>query len=545
MSDRYNPFGLPYLDNPVDTPNYSVDSRWPDQPSVADAHRMGGLAGTDQYAPTTYAPFDAYDRAQQAQHRDERQQQAVQRSADVARGLSGQQGPADIGPVVRGMRMADMAGEMLAPDDVLGAATALNPIRALGKAGRAVPAIAGAVLGSDTAEAASRPRVPRGKAVMGGVADVSNWTPPGIGHNNPPVAARFGQYAEEYPPVGPPVLAIDPKTKKEFWSKELTPEAVAFQKERKRISDDMAKNGYQPYFDVAQRQHVDPANYPPNVDTTTIIPKKQATIDKHMENIGSEEARTRLRAAFERGTQLPNTADWYAMKQLEDEFIKELGPQAGRKAFQDRIATSMAATTGGADPTSNWMMAHYGNYLRATGKPYPEAAHQMPFPIGGRYASGNMAMHKKIFDEGGFSALGAANPKRHNFSQNFTGNRGAATMDEQMTSGMTPKVMMPPPGTYGLYEKVLGEEAAKVGVRPQNYQDVGWSGFKNMKDPSYTAGQPFIQTINESIERTHRLTGMPKDEILRRGIIKGEIPMYAVMGAVGMGAIADQSRYPK
>jgi len=542
MTDRYNPFGLPYLDNPVDTPNYSVDSRWPDQPSVADAHRMGGLAGTDQYAPTTYAPFDAYDRAQQAQHRDEKQQQAVQRSADVARGLSGQQGPVDIGPVVRGMRMADMAGEMLAPDDVLGASTLFNPVR-IGR--KAIPAAAGAVLGSDTAEAAGRPRVPRGKAVMGGVADVSNWTPPGIGHNNPPVAARFGQYAEEYPPVGPPVLAIDPKTKKEFWSKELTPEAVAFQKERKRISDDMAKNGYQPYFDVAQRQHVDPANYPPNVDTTTIIPKKQATIDKHMENIGSEEARTRLRAAFERGTQLPNTADWYAMKQLEDEFIKELGPQAGRKAFQDRIATSMAATTGGADPTSNWMMAHYGNYLRATGKPYPEAAHQMPFPIGGRYASGNMAMHKKIFDEGGFSALGAANPKRHNFSQNFTGNRGAATMDEQMTSGMTPKVMMPPPGTYGLYEKVLGEEAAKVGVRPQNYQDVGWSGFKNMKDPSYTAGQPFIQTINESIERTHRLTGMPKDEILRRGIIKGEIPMYAVMGAVGMGAIADQSRYPK
>jgi len=256
MTDRYNPFGLPYLDNPVDTPNYAVDSRWPDQPSVADAHRMGGLAGTDQYAPTTYAPFDAYDRAQQAQHRDERQQQAVQRSADVARGLAGQQGPADIRPVVGGMKMADMAGDMLAPDDVLGASTLFNPVR-IGR--KAIPAAAGAVLGSDTAEAAGRPRVPRGKAVMGGVADVTNWTPPGIGHNNPPVAARFGQYAEEYPPVGPPVLAIDPKSKKEFWSKELTPEAVAFQKERKKISVDMEKNGYQPYFDVAQRQHVDPA----------------------------------------------------------------------------------------------------------------------------------------------------------------------------------------------------------------------------------------------------------------------------------------------
>ncbi len=541
MTDRYNPFGLDYLRGPAEAPAFTVDSRWPDQPDVADAYRMGGLAALDQYAPQTYAPFDAYDRAQQQTHRDETQAGRVQRSADTARGLAGQAGPADVRPVLSGMRAADAIGEMFAPDDVFGATTLFNPVR-IGR--KAIPVAAGAVLGSDTAEAAGRPRVPRGKAVMGGVADVTNWTPPGIGHNNPPVAARFGQYAEEYPPVGPPVLAIDPKTKKEFWSKELTPEAVAFQKVRKKIADDMEKSGYQPYFDVAQRQHVDPANYPPNVDTTTIIPKKQATIDKHLENIGADEARERLRAAYQRGTELPNTKDWYAMKQLEDEFIKELGPEAGRKAFQDRIATSMAATTGGADPTSNWMMAHYGNYLRATGQPYPEAAHQMPFPIGGRYASGNMAMHKKIFDAGGFPALGEANPKRHNFAQNFTGNRGAATMDEQMTSGMTPKVMMPPPGTYGLYERVLGEEAAKVGVQPQNYQDVGWSGFKNLKDPSYTAGQPFIQTINESIERTHRLTGMPKDEILRRGIIKSEIPMYAVMGAVGMGALADQSRSP-
>jgi len=182
MSDRYNPFGLPYLDRPAETPNYAVDSRWPDQPDVANAFKMGGLAGTDQYAPTTYAPFDAYDRAQQAQHRDERQQQAIQRSADVARGLSGQHGPADIRPVVGGMRMADMAGEMLAPDDVFGATTLFNPVR-IGR--KAIPAAAGAILGSDTAEAGARPRsigsflTPKHAAttenwIMGGLAD-PNW----------------------------------------------------------------------------------------------------------------------------------------------------------------------------------------------------------------------------------------------------------------------------------------------------------------------------------------------------------------------------------
>ena len=33
------------------------------------------------------------------------------------------------------------------------------------------------------------------------------------------------------------------------------------------------------------------------------------------------------------------------------------------------------------------------------------------------------------------------------------------------------------------------------------------------------------------IERTHRLTGMPREEIVRRGLIYGQIPMYAVMSA--------------
>jgi len=353
-------------------------------------------------------------------------------------------------------------------------------------------------------------------------------------------AAKFPQYAERYPDVGPPVELIDKKTKQPYLSKQLTPEAQAFGDERTRIMADMKKNGFTPYFDPAQRTHVDPQHYPANVDTTTLIPKKQATIDKHMEKIDTEESRGRLRAAYERGSGMQDTADWYAMAQLEKKFIDELGPVAGRKAFQDKVATSMAATTGGADPTSNWLMATYGNYLRSNDLPYPKASYEMPYPIGGRYVTGNMAMHQKIFDQGGFSALGEANPKRHNFSQNFTGNRGAATMDEQMTSGMTPNVMMPPPGTYGLYEKVLADEAKKVGVHPQNYQDVGWAGFKNMKDPGYTKGQPFIQTVNESIERTHRLTGMPRDEIVRRGIVKGEIPMYGIFGAVGLGAVANQ-----
>src|ERR1700692_4921087 len=57
-----------------------------------------------------------------------------------------------------------------------------------------------------------------------------------------------------------------------------------------------------------------------------------------------------------------------------------------------------------------------------------------------------------------------------------------------------------------------------------------WAGFKGEN------GQLMIQTVNDSIERTHRLTGMPRSEFVRRGLVRAEIPMYGVAGAIGAGS---------
>lgn len=538
----------------------SFAARWPEAPSVADTYRMGGLAAMDQYREQPAGPvFEAYDRAEAQRERDRLLDAKAQRAADFRRD---QYGPADIrgftGLTPSQQIRSDTATiDAFVPGDVLGGVTLLSPSKLLGGIGnRLVGAGLGVTLGADPAEAAGVRRLPPGAPRLArGAKAIENWrlapdTPPPIGHNRPPPERPlFPEYAEEYPAAGSPEWRIDKNTGEGYFGKQLTPEAKAFAKARENVIEDMQRYGYEPFFDVSKRSNVDPANYPPNVDTTTIIPKKQATIDKHMAEIGSDEARARLQAAYARGKEMPNTDRWYALKQLEDEFIKELGVDAGRKAFQDRVATSMAATTGGADPTSNFLMAMYGNYLRNQHPDVPWSyvpeTHQMPYPIGGRYAAGNMAMHEKVFDQGGFAALGERNPKRHNFSQDFTGNLGAGTMDEQMVSGMTPGKLVPPKGTYGLYERVLAEEAAKVGVPPAEFQGIGWSGFKNMKDPTYTQGKPFIEHINESIERTHRLTGMPKDEIMRRGLIYGQIPMYAVMGSIGLGALAEQGKYDR
>ena len=56
-------------------------------------------------------------------------------------------------------------------------------------------------------------------------------------------------------------------------------------------------------------------------------------------------------------------------------------------------------------------------------------------------------------------------------------------------------------------------------------------------------GKPMISHINRSIETTHRLTGMPREEIVRRGLVRSEIPLYGVGGATAMGALARQDGY--
>ena len=368
--------------------------------------------------------------------------------------------------------------------------------------------------------------------------------------------APFPQYAEKYPPAGPPQLTdrttmepISVKGKREqqgliddgtaYWAKVLTPEAEAFQKERAAIIKDMATNGYKPYFDPAQRAHVDPANYPtPHEMSRDALPKKQATIDKYEALLDTPGGRARLQEGYSAGKTVEGSDNWYAVKQLEDKYIKELGAKKGRAEFKTGFADSMAGTTGGSDPTANFLMSQYAGYLNHHGTPTPPS-HQFPFPIGGRYAGQNMAVQDKMMlqPESGF---GPANPKRHDFSYSFLGHPNKFTFDEQMTGALLPKAQIPPGDSYGIASRIGQEEAAKVGVDPQNFQDVAWAGLKKLKadaaGKTFDYDGPMIGHINAAIERTHRLTGMPREEIVRRGLVRKEIPMYGVLGALGLGA---------
>ena len=360
-----------------------------------------------------------------------------------------------------------------------------------------------------------------------------------IGRESPGLmsfAKKFGydpkKVSLNYPDIAPPVLTVDPKTGKEFFQKQLSPEALAVQKARKAAQSEINAGNYTPHFNIEERFYADPSRYKLTGDTITdVVPKQAKTVEKYEALANAPESLARLRGAFEKAKDRPLAKDWYAMGQLEKAFIDELGPEEGAKQFKNRFADAMAATTGGADPNSNLMMAAFTNFQKQAGKPIPTTASELPFPIGGRFVSGNMEQANKVAEQGGISHV--SNPKRYNFSANFLGNRDRSTLDEQMSQLWDPKMMAPPSNAYGIYEKALANLAKEYNVQPANFQDIAWAGAKDYP------GKPMMQEINEMLARTSKITGQPQEEVLK-GFIRGDRPMYSITGLGALGGAGSQ-----
>jgi hypothetical protein len=342
---------------------------------------------------------------------------------------------------------------------------------------------------------------------------------------------NLDEIANAYPTTGPGSMNYSNPAKPEgFMQKQATSEELALQKARNAAQKDILLGNYDPFFPVEQRYYANPSNY--NIQGNTLtdaIPARADTVAKYKARFDTPEIRQSLKDAYDRGLS-PSSIDWYAMGQLEDEFIKELGPEIGPTMFRQRFAESMASTTGGADPTSNLLMTNYVNFQKEAGNPLPQGSWNYPHPIGGRYLSGNMAMADKVMMQG--NPLTATDQsKRFNFMSNFLGDRSRATIDEQMSGLFEPGLTAPPGASYGIMEKVLGSVADEIGVMPANAQDVMWAGAKGVE------GKPMIQIFNEAVERTARVTGKSRREVVR-DFIRAKSPLYGIGGAAVLGGVA-------
>lgn len=355
-----------------------------------------------------------------------------------------------------------------------------------------------------------------------------------------------GDLARRYPEVAAPVPAVDAKSGKAYLAKGVSREAEATARARKRIQEDIKRGDYEQYFDVGARYNANPNNYDRPDLTAGIVPKRADTTQKYEDLYRGPASMQRLDDAIGAAINDPNAHGFYKLGQLEDEFIKLLGPTEGPKAFQERIMDAMAATTGGADPTSNLLMATLGNYIKTqrlnpprginTPPPeFPRRAYEMPYPVGGRFASGNMEMFEKMIgvDEAG-TGVTAANPKRYDFSSAFGGYTDRPVIDEQMMKAIDPTSSgAPSSNAYGIARQAVSDAAANRGLTGIGGQEVGWAGIKGV------GGKPMISHINEAIYRTSRLTGLTLQQVVE-GMAKGTIPIYGVAGA-GLMSYGDEA----
>ena len=123
-----------------------------------------------------------------------------------------------------------------------------------------------------------------------------------------------------------------------FLSKKKLPQVEEFADARNTIQRDLDTHGYEPYFDPAKRYDVEGANYGPFEDTgTAAAPATAKTDAEWYAKYGTPENRAKLQTGFAEGKNVPDSSNWYQMGQLENEFIKELGEDAGAQGVQERV----------------------------------------------------------------------------------------------------------------------------------------------------------------------------------------------------------------
>lgn len=379
----------------------------------------------------------------------------------------------------------------------------------------------------------------------------------------PHAAPLMPQLADRYPETLPATAGVNPKTGKAFDSRTMSPEARSLLDARDSAQADMDANGYTPFFDPEQRHYSNPDDYPMGLPTDELnLPATQKTLDKHVARVDTPEATQRVLEAAQHGATFPGAHGFYKTGQLDEHLQGLLGPEAGRDAYERRFVIPLASTTSGVDPTSNLMTTGFVNFQRDHGLPVSIRSQDAPSPTGGERLAGNLRMADQTQSRADLKP--EVNPKRNNFSANFFGHRKPSTIDEQMSDLIVPGESAPSPDHYGIYQRPVNRAAEQMGIEPDTAQELAWAGKKAKADEAewqakvdkaVAAGKPvpvrkkkyvpksMIEEINDSIERTHRITGTPRGLIAARaygGMHGGKQPLYGLAAAGILGHYLQQ-----
>jgi hypothetical protein len=333
-----------------------------------------------------------------------------------------------------------------------------------------------------------------------------------------------------YPETLPPKQVFYRDKGKMGPQKQRSAEQDALSEASRAVQADIDAGNYTPLHDVSQRFYVDPGNYPLVGNTLDNVPTTAKSLAVHLDRARDPEGLGRFESAAQSMMGNPGAEDWYAVGQLERDYMIKYGPELGRDLFKRHFAEAMGSTTGGMSPRSNFQMAQYGNFMDRQGLPIPSESSTLPYPIGGAYLQSNIdTFNDAVHRRGGLTA--GASPKRFNFSGSFLGHRDRPPLDKQISQTIREGMGAPPKNAYGVYEAPLHEMAARYGRGASNIQDIGWAGIKQAREPDWRPTS-MMDTVNEAIERTARLTGKDPDEVYDLSILGQLRPTFADGGRV-------------
>jgi hypothetical protein len=319
-----------------------------------------------------------------------------------------------------------------------------------------------------------------------------------------------------------------------------------FAKDRRAIQRDLDNNGYDPAFDPALRAEVDPRNYPSKVDLSQTMPKRPQTAERIREFYRTNGALDRILEAYGHGKELPSASNWSAIKQIEDQFVAEYGLQEGRDRFLKEFVRPIAATTAGNSPTQNLLFGHYVAFKQKANERLPQNSAELPYPIGGQFARNNLRIAQRNIDNGNMG-FDAANPKRYSFERAMLGDRNAWVIDSRISRAIDPDSTAPE--YYALAAELMEEARKRVGAKDaREFNDAVWAGLDRMlhgKMGHNSRHRTLIDEVNDAIERTHRLDGIPREDVIRRIIVRKEGPLYGIGGATLVPMINEETIAPK
>ncbi|QIG49574.1 hypothetical protein G5V57_18760 [Nordella sp. HKS 07] len=273
-------------------------------------------------------------------------------------------------------------------------------------------------------------------------------------------------------------------------------------------------------------------------------------------------------------------ANWYNTEPLLEKFVEILGRRRGYEAFRKFIGYVAAASPKARVAESVRNGSYY--YMRdVSGKGLPIVGETNPQPYGNPFQRRHQ-MNAHRVAAGGLNPL--THPKTASFLENLSGNPTPVTIDmhafklpailaqdprylvtayktgikgaprlnvrqavesgQMQMSGLRPAhwQAIPRKTEYGALEDYYTGLGRELGMPPSQTQASAWIGGGSLTGVASDGLKPFVEIVQDRVNKTAKAYGVPPDQIWR-DFIRGKISLIALGGgaALTMGT-ANQSQ---